>query len=169
MGRITYTSGIDLYTRILSYILNLILWAFLAISITTLLDFIIAHSISEWVGMVVGATLFIILYIYFLESFYNAVSAYLYIRIMLLTNVSFKEARYLSSLFVPSGNGAWYPMKHIRKLPREIRKPYLLKFASEVAASKEKEPLDIGLSRIGNDVITLGLSGNSQENKSERL
>lgn len=52
----------------------------------------------------------------------------------LRTPISWDEARQVSFIF--SGHledGQWYPMKQIRDLPEEQRRPYLFNFARETA------------------------------------
>ena len=65
------------------------------------------------------------------QGFLDAIAAYLYIREELETPVSFQESKQLSFLFAGDAEDKWYPLSHVRELPKAERKQYLL----DVAAS----------------------------------
>jgi hypothetical protein len=62
----------------------------------------------------------------------NTLSSYLYITRELKTPVSWSDARNLRWLFVVNFQGTWYPLKHIRRLPKEQRREALFAQAQQV-------------------------------------
>jgi hypothetical protein len=72
------------------------------------------------------------------DPWFDAVAAYFYIRQDLRTPVSFAEAKALSFLFAGDEEGRWYPMKEVRKLPKDQRKQYLFDFAAKVGGQMDR-------------------------------
>lgn len=60
-----------------------------------------------------------------INPFFDTLAAFLYINIKLKTKVSFKEAAVFKKIFCVETWGRWYPLSHIRKLPKNQRKPAL--------------------------------------------
>lgn len=59
---------------------------------------------------------------YRLWDYLDTLSTYLYVRISLRTPIDLKEVKALKYFFEPNKTGKWYPMTHLRKLPKEMRK-----------------------------------------------
>ncbi len=67
----------------------------------------------------------------------NILSAFLYVRIKLKTRISWKNANYVSFLFVPNSNNTWYPMLIVLTIPKDDREEYIIDFANSIRFEKE--------------------------------
>ena len=90
---------------------------------------------DNWVGVAIGIVTFfgtIILHAVVIEQFYHELQTYLYIKINLGVDISFKETKHFILLFVPSDLGKWYPMTGIKDLPKNDRKRALFDSAKSI-------------------------------------
>jgi|GEM_PF-1855116 len=70
--------------------------------------------------------------VYVIGPLLGGLSTFLYVTIILKTNITFKEARALSFLFEPNYTNKWYPLTHIKNLPREQRRTELFTCAQKL-------------------------------------
>lgn len=56
---------------------------------------------------------------------------YLYVRLSLFTPISWQEAGAVSFLFEGDVTGRWYPLRELRRVPREFRHVVLMEFAEQ--------------------------------------
>lgn len=114
---------------------SIVVAAFIAEWITPLIGLQTEYAIVPWLVLLVIVTLVFA----YLENRYDAsldaIAAFLYLRVELGTQVSFKEAKELSFLFLANENGKWYALSVVRKLPKEKRRQYVFEAAEHV---KEK-------------------------------
>ncbi len=97
-------------------------------------------GIPDWVFSVIGV---ILAFFAILAAIYGAVflltntilqpelPTFLYVRLSLLTPISWKEAGKVSFLFEGDVFGHWYPLRELRRVPREFRRDLLLEFAHQ--------------------------------------
>lgn len=70
------------------------------------------------------------------DQFYNTLSTFLYVKLTLRTDITLDDAGSLSWLFEVYDDGHWYPLKEIRKLPKDERKYYLINTANKIAKTE---------------------------------
>ncbi len=66
-------------------------------------------------------------------DYLDTLSTYLYVRISLKTPIDLKEAKAIKYFFEPNQSGKWYPMTHLRKLPKEMRKIALFESVGQLS------------------------------------
>lgn len=141
MAKITYTHFFNLICRIINFIASLLVLLLVVDCTSPLFKRWVSSDYGEYIAFGLGLILMILAQIY-VFAFLDYISAYLYLRLILFTPVSLKEAKELAFLFVPNDTGTWYPLKEIRKLPRHQRKQFLHQFAFRVSLRAYMDTLD---------------------------
>jgi hypothetical protein len=62
--------------------------------------------------------------------------SYLYLHFVLLTPVSWEEVEALDFLFSADTEARWYPLRELRKLPKELRRETVLKLRKRFATAR---------------------------------
>jgi len=151
MATIRYTHGWSLFYQIVFWIASLALWGLIVDTTEPILDSIqpTLDSIQE-VGISIGiprgvfsAIGYILLFLGFIGSLGLSIilllktllqpelPTYLYVRLSLLTPISWKEAEDVSFIFDGDISGRWYPLLELRQIPRECRHEFLMEFAEQ--------------------------------------
>jgi len=152
--RVSYTHGYDRALTLLRFIVFsiwvvIVLWA-ISVQNEILKIFNVNFSwlelLPDWLNVVITLTVFLgyfALAIYLHKITTNRwignLSAYLYIRKTLNTQISFRDAASIAWLFVPNETGKWYPMKEVLQVSPEFRKQYLFTRAAEIARQLDAE------------------------------
>ena len=89
------------------------------------------HSGPVMVGLV--AIVWILIY----RQFFSILSSWLYARLSLRTDVSFREAKALRRLFQLDLSGKWIPAKEIKGLPFDTRHAALLHLLDNFSSARQ--------------------------------
>lgn len=145
MATIRYTHGFDLLYQLAfmggSLLLTGCVVSVLESPYTAITTAGVKAGIPEWVFTVVGiagaigtwvGSMFLLM-----KTILNPnLPSYLYIRCSLFTPVSWKEAETVAFLFSGDAEGRWYPLRELRKLPKELRRETLLEFADRIMRNR---------------------------------
>ena len=125
--KIEHTHYLDRVMRVFVFLLTLIIPFAMMYVIVSALN-ALGITPPEWTGWILLIVLFIAVVVVRNDKLmyaggpFDAFSAFLYIRLGLGVKVSLSEANRVSSLFVPNHTGTWWPMKGLKKTPKEYRK-----------------------------------------------
>ena len=145
MATIRYTHGFDLLYQLAFWIGTLALTFTVSVLIEPIWDTVsqagVRFGIPEWIfttltvlGLIgiLGSSGFILLK----TILKPGLPAYLYVRLELLTSVTWKETENVAFLFSGDANGKWYPLRELRKIPRKYRREVLFEFAEKILREK---------------------------------
>lgn len=133
MAKVLYTHEWSLLLRLAKIFGALFLCAFIAdtiIGVTGVKG--ILETIIFAVTCILG-TIGLMTLGYCFGSPFATLSTYLYVRINLRTPIKLKEAKALKFFFEPNETGQWYPMRHLRKSPKEMRRRILFEFVQKIS------------------------------------
>jgi hypothetical protein len=93
-------------------------------SLAELGSFVVLALLSLWAMVAVQ--------FYLNRTLFHPLTAFLYAKVTLRTNIGWEDAKYIYFLLVPNESGHWYPMNHIREVPSSQRRSALLKQAETI-------------------------------------
>jgi hypothetical protein len=141
MATIRYTHGFDLLYQLAFAVGTFVLTALVCVLAEPVWESIshagIRIGIPEWVFTtlavvgfiaILGGSIFILLK----TVLKPGLPTYLYIRCELFAPVTWSEAEKLAFLFSGDANGKWYPLRELRKIPKEYRREVLFEFADKI-------------------------------------
>lgn len=91
-----------------------------------------AEGLSNIISTIGGLILAFIVQYKLIAIHLHTLSSFLYLRLSLGIKVSWQEARYLAFLFSVNKSGKWYPLKEVKKIPKEKRKAFVCDFAAKI-------------------------------------
>lgn len=134
MSVIRYTHSFDLLYQVVVIVVtvNLVYITFEVLSLIPLVKWLTMVGLPEWIYgvlQVVALLLLMPFWAIILFSISAPLPTYLYLRFTLSVPVTWREAKAVSFLFEKDLNGKWYPLKDLKKAPKEARKMILFDFA----------------------------------------
>ena len=106
-----------------SHFWDLLLKALLLLAlVVTLIVVNLGGSPALWPAIIILALLYVVIY----RQFLTTISAWLYARLSLRTPLSLAEARQLARLVQLDASLKWIPLKPVKTLPPDERKPAIM-------------------------------------------
>ncbi|MBB5038286.1 hypothetical protein HNQ64_002544 [Prosthecobacter dejongeii] len=134
MARLSYTHGFDLIFKLLLLGLLFTLFVYTGDFVTYHREDLKPYGITgDWVDLlaVLSSLLLAAGVVYILRRTpLPLVPAFLYVRWSLRTPIRWAEVHQIAFLFVPSQDGTWHTLQHLRKLPQDQRRDALFKLAA---------------------------------------
>src|SRR5436305_542710 len=92
----------------------------------------LGDSPALWPALVILTVLYVAIY----RQLLTTVSAWLYARLSLRTSLSLAEARQLARLVQLDTSLKWIPLKAVKKLPRDQRKPAIMAAVAQITPQR---------------------------------
>jgi hypothetical protein len=67
-----------------------------------------------------------------IQDFPDRLANFLYLRIQLKVNITWKKFEEISFIFIPYNPGKWCPLKDLNNIPKNLRKEFILEFAERI-------------------------------------
>jgi len=130
------------FTHPFSLIINMLLLAPVTLAVIFLAAYFDGFYPAEgawfWVYLIVS--FFIVRQVYwFLQNNFGApLGTYLYCRFSLGAHVPWRECRIIYPFFSYNSEGKWYPMTHVKDLPKQERRNEVLNTAKKIHHANKK-------------------------------
>lgn len=132
-----YTSKTSIGVGIIAFIVNIFMFFIVFRILVYVINALNLSSSWNLAPLILSFISLIIFSVIFSQHIFHPLSAYLYAKTELgVDGLTWNEIKYITFLFVPNTSGKWYPMTHIKELPKSLRKRALLESAKKIVRER---------------------------------